>query len=518
MTEPFKGSAEAYARARPDDIVFFEGARTVTWAQWNAEAGRLAEGLARLGIGAGDRIAVRMAIRYEWFVVQLAASKLGAALVGINDRSRAGEASHMLQDSGAKGLILDDPEPEEIVAAATAAGITTIVSLEPAGPAVARYGDHLAAETGAVDRTSLSPAQLILYTSGTTGKPKGVALDPALLASRPTLQAYREVMAGTVPVSEQSRFLLCLPMHHGAGPSSALFVLRAGGSVVIQRKFDAEVSLRLIQDLQVTNWMAVPTMILRLQALPETVLGRYDRTSMQVVNIGAAAVPASLKAWAMTFFGPQCLIFEGYGMSETQMISYMLPEHWAEAPDSSGKPLPYVEVRIQGPDGQAVPHGATGEICVKTPLTIDRYLNRPPLGPEDITADGFFRTGDLGRLDERGYLYVTDRLKDMVIVGGANVYPAEVEAVLNAHPDVREAAVIGTPHPDLGEQVTAICEMAPGAPRDVPGLLAYCRESLSGIKVPRLIMFVDELPRTPTGKVTKNRLREPFWHGRERKV
>jgi long-chain acyl-CoA synthetase len=259
-------------------------------------------------------------------------------------------------------------------------------------------------------------------------------------------------------------------------------------------------------------------MVHRIRALPAEVQERFNRKSMRVLNIGAAAVPVELKAWALEYFGSQCLVFEGYGMSETQMISYMLPEDWPVAPNSSGKPMPFVDVKILAPDGTELGPNEKGEICARTPFTIDRYLNRPPLGPEDLTPDGFFRTGDVGYLDDLGYLYVTDRIKDMIIVGGMNVYPAEIEAVLATHPDIVEAAVIGIPDPDLGEQVVAFCELRSGAPQRPEELIAHCRASLAAFKAPREVRFIAELPRNATGKVTKNVLRAPFWQGRDRKV
>jgi len=520
MTEPYPGSPEFFAQTRPDGIAFFEGDLRVTWRDWNARADRLAHALLRMGVKPGDRIAARLAIRHEWFVVHLAISKVGAALIGLNNRSTLEEMDYLLGDSGATGLVIDDPDPGPIIAIAREKGVGVVVSFAAGDRAPGPlYAEIVADDAGPAEPlVSPAPAPLILYTSGTTGRPKGVALDPALLATRQNVQAYREYMARITPTSETSRFLLSMPLHHSAGPNSALFCLRAGGGVVIQRKFDPEQALALIQEHRVTNWMAVPTMVHRLEALPPATRQRYDRSSVAAVNIGAAAVPVSIKRWAKDFFGPQCLIFEGYGMSETQMISYMLPDDWEIAPQSSGKPMPYVDVRIMGPGGETLGPDETGEICVRTPLMIDRYLNRPPLGAEDLTPDGYFRTGDVGRLDGDGYLYVTDRLKDMVIVGGTNVYPAEVEAALHAHPDVLEAAVIGVPDADMGEQVLAICEMKPGAPRDPEGLIAHCRLTLASYKVPKAVAFIDELPRNPTGKVTKTVLRAPYWAGRDRKV
>lgn len=519
MIDPYPGSAEFHAARTPDATAFHEGGREVSWREFNTAADRLAAGMLAAGFTSGQRLAVMTGIRYEWFVIQLAASKIGAALVGINSRATIEEAGYMLEDSGAAGLILDHVAPDELIRLARSKGIARFISFHAAsGEDVSLYTRLTAPDAADAPLVSPIPAPLILYTSGTTGRPKGVALDPALLASRKDAMAYRDTMARLIPVDESSRFLLNLPLHHAAGPNSALFCLRAGGSVVIQTRFDPEEALQLIERHRVTNWMAVPTMVQRIRALPEAVRELVDRTSMRALNIGAAAVPVELKAWALEYFGSQCLVFEGYGMSETQMISYMLPEDWPIAPNSSGKPMPYVDVMILAPDGTELGPNEKGEICARTPFTIDRYLNRPPLGPADLTPDGFFRTGDVGYLDSLGYLYVTDRIKDMIIVGGMNVYPAEIEAVLATHPDIVEAAVIGVPDPDLGEQVLAFCELRTGAPERPEALIAHCRASLAAFKAPREVRFVAELPRNATGKVTKNVLRAPFWKGRDRKV
>ena len=515
MIQPFNGSAESFAQTKPDAIAFIEGDKKITWTDYNTQADRLAHSLLNAGIKPGDRVAVMMAIRHEWFIVYLAACKVGAFVVGVNSKSTEDEAGFVLEDSSARGLVIDSHNADAIIAIAKKLGIEAFVTFIPTTMvASALYGQIVANASISERRVSAAPIPPIFYTSGTTGRPKGVALDPTLLAGRENLQAYRELMASVVPISESSRFLLTLPLHHSAGPNSALFCLRAGGSVVVQPKFDPLETLSLIQQHGVTNWMAVPTMIHRLAALSQSQLDAFDRSSVRAVTVGAASVPVSLKFWSASFFGDQCLIFEGYGMSETQMISYLLPEDWVKAPESSGKPMRYVDVKIIGPDGTTLAANLTGEICVRTPMMIDRYLNRQPLGPDDLTHDGFFRTGDVGRLDEVGYLYVTDRIKDMIIVGGTNVYPAEVEAALHTHPWVLEAAVIGLPHSDLGEQVLAICEMIPSAPHEGEALIAHCRTKLAVYKVPRMIEFRDELPRNATGKVTKQVLREPYWRGR----
>ncbi len=519
MTEPYKGSVESFALAKPKSTAFYEGDQEITWEQYDTRANGLAATFSKMGLGTGDRIAVRLAIRHEWFIVHLAAAKIGASLVGLDSRSTLEEAAYLLDDSAATGFVLDATEPDALIKTARERGASTILSFASSALLdTPTYDQATDASVDAEPLISTSPTPLILYTSGTTGRPKGVFMDPKVLASRPNVQAYREVMAKLIPVDADTRFLLNLPLHHGAGPNSTLFALRSGGSIVIQQKFDPLQVLELVERFRVTSWMAVPSMVHRLIAIPKLERNAFDRSSMRSINIGAAAVPYEIKAWALEFFGPQCLVFEGYGMSETQMISYMLPSDWDHAPHSSGRPMQYVDVKIQNLDGEKLGPNDRGEICARTPLTIDRYFNRPLLGPEDLTPDGYFRTGDIGYLDNDGYLYVTDRLKDMVIVGGANVYPAEIEAVLQTHPAVMEAAVIGVPHADLGEQLMAFCELNPGQGVSADALIDHCRKSLAANKVPRVVEFVEELPRNATGKVTKPVLREPYWEGSGRKI
>jgi long-chain acyl-CoA synthetase len=328
---------------------------------------------------------------------------------------------------------------------------------------------------------------------------------------------YRRLMASVIPTGPDSRALIALPFHHSSGPNTALFCLMGGGAAVMMMRFDAENALALIQRHRITHMMAVPTMLHRIRTLAPEIIAKYDVSSLTYLSTGAAAVPHSLKLWALDFFGAQCQLFEGYGMSETMMISYLLPHEQRAKPGSSGKVLPFVELSIRRNGGaDALPTGEVGEVCVRTPMTIEGYLNRGPLGADELTPDGLFRTGDVGYLDSEGYLYITDRVKDMIIAGGSNIYPAEIEAILVEHPSIIDAAVIGVPSDEYGEQPIAFCEARAGA--DADSVLAFCRGRLARYKLPREVIFVDELPRNPTGKVLKSELRAPYWQGRARQV
>jgi len=511
-------SPEHYARVKPDEIILFDGEHRISWKQLGDAANRLANALISKGLGSEDSIAVRMRTRYEWFIVNQAIGKIGAAQVAVNWKLTPVESRYIVVDSDATAVIYDDDAPEILYDAWQDLNLKLMVSVEspdnseiPWLRTLIEQGDPAQIETG-------QAARLILYTSGTTGKPKGAVPNLEKLAGK--MQQVMEYMAsvgGAAPAVPDARGLLALPMHHGAGPAAASQAMSVGGQLHLMRKYDPVDALKIISEYKITNWIAVPTMLNRIAALPEQVLDQFDVSSIQVLNLGAAAVPFSLKQWVVGFFGDHCL-YEGYGSTETGMITSMTPEDQLRKPGSSGKPYRHVGIRILDDDGKELAVGETGEIWVNTPVAIDRYLNRDVLDTETLSSDGYFRVGDVGHLDEDGYLFITDRKKDMIVAGGVNIYPAEIEAVLIKHPQIIEAAVIGIPHDDFGEQVLAVCEINPDAAPEQDELLEFCRTELAGYKLPRQMTFVEALPRNPMGKVLKNELRMPYWEGRERKI
>jgi long-chain acyl-CoA synthetase len=286
--------------------------------------------------------------------------------------------------------------------------------------------------------------------------------------------------------------------------------------MVLLRRFDPEEALRLIERHKVTVMTGVPTMYKRMAGLPADVLARYDVSSIRGLGVGAAPVPYSLKEWIIGQFGE--VLAEGYGATETGMLTALAPEMQRKKPGSSGLPHRHVHIAIRGEAGDDLPVGEEGEIWVKTPAVIRGYLNAKPLDGETLDANGFFRTGDVGRLDEDGYLFITDRAKDMIVSGGVNIYPAEIEAAILTHPAVQDVAVIGVPDDEFGEQVKAFCELKPGRFADAAEILAHCTNTLASYKRPRTIEIVAELPRNTMGKLLKRELRDPYWKGRERNV
>jgi long-chain acyl-CoA synthetase len=279
-------------------------------------------------------------------------------------------------------------------------------------------------------------------------------------------------------------------------------------------RFDAEEALRVIDREKITLSFLVPTMLSRIVSLPEPVRARYDVSSIQMLNTGASPCPQPVKEKVIAYFGSRCL-YEAYGSTEVGVVARMEPDDHLKKPGSCGKLLEGVTLRLVDEQGRTVPPGEPGEVLVRTPRMIERYLNE---GAPAELHDGFFFTGDIGRMDDDGYLFIVDRKKDMIIAGGVNIYPAEIENALRRHPDVVDVAVFGVPHPELGEQVKAAIELAEGAKTSEADLIGYVSSELAAYKRPRSIDFMRELPRNPAGKLLKAELRAPYWAGHEKRI
>jgi long-chain acyl-CoA synthetase len=516
MGEPTYGMVEHWAREKPDAIAIVDGGQTLTWRQWNDEADRLAQGLESRGIAAGDIVVTRLQIRKEWPVISAALGKLGCRVLGLNWRLTPAETKYVLSNSGAHAIICDDPDPAALAPAFEGLPIKLAASLDAEAEGFVSYR-ALIAEAGEA-RFARGTPPLIIYTSGTTGLPKGVMMGAPAGGEeglKVMMEYLRSVGEGR-PQRSGDVILVTMPMHHGAGPSIVWGTMRNGNLMVMLRRFDPEEALKLIDRHKVTYWTGVPTMFKRLAGLPEATIAKYDTSSIRALGVGAAPVPYSLKEWIIAHFGE--VLSEGYGATETGMITALLPEMQKKKPGSSGLPHKHVTISIRDEDGKTLPAGEAGEIWVKTPAVIRQYLNGKPLGTETLDENGFFRTGDVGKLDDEGYLFITDRAKDMIVSGGVNIYPAEIEAAILTHPAVQDVAVIGIPHEEFGEQVKAFCELKPGRAAEADDILAHCKDTLASYKRPRTIDIVKELPRNTMGKLLKRELRDPYWKGRERNV
>ncbi|WP_406637832.1 class I adenylate-forming enzyme family protein [Amycolatopsis sp. WGS_07] len=446
-----------------------------TRQRWFRGAGAQRGGrVAGKGVGAGDVVAVLLPNRIEFAVVLFAAWRLGAAVTPVNPELTDGEASFQIADAGAK-VVVGQGDSDLVT--------LRIEELETASP-----------DEGSVADDDHAVA-LLIYTSGTTGRPKGVVLDHA------NVRAMTEMIVDALELGPADHSLLILPLFHVNGiVVSVLAPLLAGGRSTITARFRADDFFDTVERVRPTYFSAVPAIYARLAELPETV--RPDTSSLRLVVCGAAPMPAELIERVEERFG--VVVVEGYGLSEGSCASTLNPLAGPRKPGTVGRPLPGQEVALMDPQGRLT--DGPGEVVVRGPNVMRGYLNRP----EDTAAtivDGWLHTGDVGRFDEDGYLVLVDRIKDMIIRGGENLYPKEIENALHAHPAVLEAAVVGAPHPVLGELPVATVTLYPSAVVSEDELLDHCRARLTRVKVPVRIDIVPALPRNPVGKIDKPALR-----------
>lgn len=514
---PVHGTLEYWAQEKPDAVAVIDGDTRLTFGQWNDAANRVANALAARGIAAGDIVVMRTHIRHEWNIVASALAKLGCSLLGLNWRLTPSEVQYVLANSGAHALVCDDADPTALLSAIDALPIKARVSLDADVDGFTHYRTLLAGD--AAPRFAQKDPPLIIYTSGTTGLPKGVTMGRRSkhFTDEQVLEYQRDVRNARRSEAEHPAVLVTMPVHHGAGPAQIWGALKSGRTMVLMRRFDPEQALALIQQFKITDWNSVPTMLKRIAGLPKDTLAKYDVSSIKHLSVGAAPVPYSLKEWVLDYFGEHCLS-EGYGSTETGMVTRLTPDMQRKKPGSSGRPFLHVGIEVRDADGRVLPPNATGELWIRTPTTIDSYLSGGRLAGDMLDERGFFRVGDVGYLDDEGFLFITDRAKDLIISGGVNIYPAEIEVAIMKHPAIQDVAVIGIPDDEFGEQVKAFCELKPGHSLTSEALQSFLTDHLASYKRPKQIEFVSELPRNTMGKILKRELRAPYWQGRERKV
>ena len=445
------------AATAPDAPCLADSTVTLTNAEMRDRVVGTARLFADLGVGRGDVVAVMLPNRVELLVNLFAAWRLGAAVTPINPALTPGEAKHQLIDSGAKVLVNAD-------------GVVTI--------------------EGAVPVPTPDDLALLIYTSGTTGSPKGVMLDHANVA------AMCAMAIDALQVTAADHSLLILPLFHVNGiVVGSLTPLLAGGRVTIADRFDPSTFFGVVERVRPTYFSAVPTIYAMLSALPDDVVP--DTSSLRVAICGAAPMPAELIGWFEARFGIP--IVEGYGLSEGSCASTVNPIDGRRKPGTVGLPMPGQQIAIAG-------DGGVGEVLIKGPNVMRGYLGRPDETAKTV-VDGWLHTGDVGRFDEDGFLVLVDRVKDMIIRGGENIYPKEIENALYAHGDVLEAAVVGASHEIYGEVPVAFVVLRPGGTVTADELREHCRERLSKYKLPTRVELLAALPKNAVGKIDKPTLR-----------
>jgi long-chain acyl-CoA synthetase len=474
---------------RMDDTV-------LTYGQLRDAAAGVAAGLRERGVRPGDRVGLVLPNVVAFPVVFYGALMAGAAVVPMNPLLKSREVEYYLRDSGARLVVVLD----SVAAAATEAAATVGVEAVTVGPV--DPGAALGAPRADVEVTDRSDDDdaVILYTSGTTGQPKGAELTHANL--RGNARTTQETLLEGTP---DDVIMGCLPLFHVFGLTCALNAgVLAGSCLTLLPRFDGAGALEIVERDRVTVFQGVPTMFAAMLHQPDA--SRYDVSSLRLCVSGGSAMPVEVMRGFEEAFG--CIVLEGYGLSETSPVASFNHPHAERKPGTIGTPVRGVEMRLVDDDGRDVAEGEVGEIAIRGENVMKGYWQRPEETAKAI-PDGWFRTGDLARRDADGYYAIVDRKKEMIIRGGYNVYPREIEEALYEHPAVAEAACVGVPHPDLGEEVAAAVALKPGAQADPAELQAWVKERVAAYKYPRHVWLVDSLPKGPTGKILRRAVEVP---------
>jgi long-chain acyl-CoA synthetase len=507
----------AIAASSPERAAVIEpGGRVVSYAALAGEADRCGRGLRALGLTAGDTVAALLPNSVTALAVYFAAIETGLYVVPVNWHQVATEIAYILGDSAAGAFVAHERFAEVAAEAAHLAGIKSrfAVGPVPGFEPVSRLGDDGSAERP-YPRTHGAP---MLYTSGTSGRPKGVrrpltGADPDDAAIQ---AAWFFSLFGLAPFDDHVH--LCgSPLYHTAVLNFAAISIQLGHPVVLMDHWDPEEALRLIGRHRVTHTHAVPTQFRRMLALPGVVRARYDTSSLRAVIHSAAPCPPEVKRQMIEWLGP--VVVEYYAATEGGG-TLITSQEWLRKPGSVGLPWRGSQVRVLDRAKHEVAPGQQGLIYMKMGTSSFSYYNDEEKTRAALAGE-MFTVGDIGYLDEDGYLYLCDRSSDMIISGGVNIYPAEIESELSCHPAVADVAVFGIPHDEWGEEIKAVVEPAAGVVADpalTEDLLAFLGRRVARFKLPRTIDYVAELPRDPNGKLYKRRLRDPYWDGRERAI
>lgn len=508
------------ARTRPDAVAMVFQDRVTSYGTFDQHASQAANGIIAAGCRPDGRIGFLGKNSDLFFEILFGAMKSGTVLVPVNSRLAAPEIDYVLNDAQAT-LMFVEAEFYDLIGSIRdqLPRITKFIALEGGHPEWQSYAEWRDAQDETDPDVKTGPKDDVIqaYTSGTTGHPKGVQL---------TNEGYFDVLhqcedggfANYRPESEgQGVNLVCMPLFHMAGVNVGILGLAHGLKNIIVREIDPDELLRIIPQYGVETALFVPAVILMLVQHPKA--RETDFSSFRSITYGASPITQGLLLEAQEMFG--CDFIQGYGLTETTGLATLLSaaDHAPERDKllSCGKPNPGTEIRIVDADGRDLPPRAVGEILIRSRAIMKGYWNNPEATRQAIVGDWFY-SGDAGYLDEEGYLYIHDRVKDMIVSGGENVYPAEVESALFEHPAVADVAVIGIPSEKWGEEVKGVVVTGPGQSLTAEALIEFAKSRIAGYKVPKTIDFVAELPRNPSGKILRRELRVPYWEGRERQV
>ena len=507
-----------HALNQPDKLAVVDdrgagNVRTLTYAELEARSNQLAHALHEIGVRPGQKIVWCGQNSKGIVEVVNASRKVGTTAVPLNYRLSDEEAAYVTDHSDAVVVYVDAAYADLFARIrAELPKVEHVLVFDGEAPPGMIACDPLvdAASTEPLPDPDVNEADgaTMIYTSGTTGKPKGA------YRRRATSAAQSGALLGFIGYSPDDIYLTTGPLYH-SGPGGFMGIaLAMGQTIVLQHKFDAEDWLRLLETYRCTSTFAAPTPIRMICHTPDEVLAKYDRSSMRVMIANAAPWSFALKQQYVSIFPPESL-FEIYGSTELGVNTVLRPEDQMRKPGSCGKEAPMVEIRLYDDEGNIVTGTgpeATGELFVRSEgVFADYYKQHDKF--EDDHRDGFQTVGDIAYRDDEGFLYICDRKKDMIISGGMNIYPAEIEAALEHHPQIFEAAVFGVPSEEWGETVHAVVVPTPGSQLTEDDVIAYARQHLARYKLPRSISWLDELPKTGSGKVLKRELRQPFWEG-----
>lgn len=480
----------------PERVALVQDVRRFTYRELDERIDRVAAGFAARGVRSGARVAVMLRNGHEYLECQWATTRIGAIIVQIGYSLKPAEVAYILEHCEPTMFICG--ATEEPVARAAAARIETPLEVIVAGPGYEAMLAQTVPTRGSPPRSD-ERGGVMIYTSGTTGRPKGAARD----FKKPLHESVADFLV-QLGLHHDDRHLVVCPLYHSAAPAFVTFTIAVGGTVILVDPFEPEQVLDLIARERVTSSFMIPTLLGRLATAVAAHPGRWDLSSLRWLASGAAPLPTETARRVEAAFGP--ILYNFYGATETGLVTLARPGEHTQRPGTIGRPLSGNELRLLDDQGRDVAPGSIGELYVRNSMLVAGY-HRDRTATEQAMRDGFFSVGDMARADADGYYYLADRKTDMVISGGVNIHPLEIEQRLHAHPAVQEAAVIGVPDPEWGEALKAFVVKRPAAEVSTDELRSFCKAVLANFKCPKYFEFIDTMPRNPTGKILKRELR-----------